>query len=155
MNTIVRVYGSGEWRTMTAAEIAGGLQTGAAINALSLVGFFTGVVSAGGDAQKLGELWDVAGGRFVDRAETTLAEGDLTGMQGLLATIPASVRTAIGATTLAAIQTVISNNTLSAGAANWNSADGDMPAEFTEAWVTSTLEAAGYTWNGAQWVQEG
>ena len=35
----------------------------------------------------------------------------------------------------------------------WPDGAGDAPDVFTEAWVTSTLTAAGYSWNGTQWVR--
>lgn len=152
MSKFVIFRQSNEWRTITAQQIADGMSTDAAINPMSLVEFFGAIVQAGGDAEKLGELWDVAGGRFADRAETALMAGNLSGIGGLLATIPAATKTALGAETLTAINTVIAANTISAGALYWNEEDGDMP-EFTADWVTATLTDAGYTWNGSQWVR--
>lgn len=152
MSKFVIFRQSNEWRTITAQQIADGMSTDAAINPMSLVEFFGAIVQAGGDAEKLGELWNVAGGRFADRAETALSAGDLAAISGLVATIPAASKAAIGTETMTAIQTVIGANTISAGAKFWNEEDGEIPT-FDATWVEATLTEAGYVWNGSAWVR--
>lgn len=152
MQAIFRLFGSGEWRSMTAQQIADDLNAPAAVTPLTLEQFFGAILLAGGDAEKLGELWEVSGGRWVDRAETALLAGNLAGIQGLLATLPAAARAAVGAETLAVIGTVIGAATLSAGAKYWSPEDGPVP-EFTADWVAATLTAAGYKWSGTAWTR--
>lgn len=135
MDTIVRIT---YWYKFPAADLASALSALATITPMSLVQFFGAVVAAGGDAEKLGELWDVAGGRWIDRAEIALQDGDLSAVNGLLATIPASVKASVGATTMTAVQTVVTGATLNAG--------GTQEA-FTAEGVAAALTAAGYVWD--------
>jgi hypothetical protein len=150
------IYNMPSWRngrTGDAATLATEANTPAAITPIPLADFLGLCVQAGADPEKLGELWEVSGGRWVDRAEITLKAGRLGDIQGLLATLPASAKAAVGADVLAAIQGVIADLTLTAGAAAWNEEDGDPPETFTAEWVTATLTAAGYVWSGSAWVR--
>lgn len=136
-----------------AATIAAELNTAAALRPLTLLSLFQAAVAQGADPAELAKVWPVS--EFVQRFEATIADGDLAGAQAMLATIPVALDPA----TLAAVQAVITANTLTAGQANWPEFDeqgnptGDPPATFDAAWVESTLTAAGYTWNGTQWVR--
>lgn len=150
--SIKRVYGANEWREMTAAAIADGLNAAAKLTPMTLEQFFGAVAQAGGDTEKLGELWEVSGGRWVDRAEGALGIGNLAGIQGLLGTLPAGAKAAVGAETLGVIQAVLGAATLTAGAANWDPEDGAVPT-FDAGWVTATLTADGWTWDGGQWAR--
>ena len=146
-------------RTGDAATLAAEANTPTTITPTTLTDFFGAVVAAvmaaGGTTEEavgaLRELWGVNG--FIDRAEAAMVDGNRTGLLALLDVMPTPTQTAMGAATLAAIQTVIDGLTLTAGAALWNNEDGEMPETFTAAWVTQTLTAAGYVWNGTAWAR--
>jgi len=144
------------WASLDAAALAGLLNTPATMRPTTLTVFFQAVVGAGGslaDIDALGAKW---GGRYIDRASQALADGDLAAMSVLLA-----LALDISETTAGALQAAVAGFTLTAGQANWPEFDengdptGDPPAEFTAQWVTDTLTAAGYSWNGSQWVRAG
>lgn len=145
-NVIFRVWGANEWRVMTAAEIAEGLNAPSALRPLSLLAFFQAAVEAGAEASELAKLWPME--RYVDRFEAGLGDGDLAGVGALLATMPV----ALAGGTLAAIQTAVGSNAIGAGAAHWESVDGAIPA-FTTEWVAGALATAGWGWNGSQWTR--
>lgn len=151
------IYGLPSWRanrTGDAATLAAEANTPTSLRPMTLEQFFGAVAQAGGDTEKLGELWEVSGGRWVDRAEGALSIGNLTGIQGLLGTLPAGAKAAVGAETLGVIQAVLGAATLTAGQANWDPEDGAVPT-FDAAWVTATLTEAGYSWDGSAWVRAG
>ena len=145
---IYQVYGAGEWRTMTGAEIADGMNTPAAITPVTLLVFLGLALAAGADPAELDKLGEKWGGDYIKRAERTLEDGDLAGLNGLM-----TMAVGIAAESKAALQGVIDDLALTAGQANWNDEDGDPPAEFTAEWVTATLTEAGYTWDGSAWVR--
>lgn len=149
---IFEMDGWKQGRSADATQLATELNTAASLTPMTLEQFFGAIAQAGGNTEKLGELWEVSGGRWVDRAEGALSIGNLTGIQGLLGTLPAGAKAAVGAETLGVIQAVLGAATLTAGAANWNAEDGDVPT-FDAAWVTATLTEAGYGWDGSAWVR--
>ena len=132
------------WYNKTAADIATALSTPATLQPMTLQKFFFAVSQSSGLPEKLGELWGIGGGRFVDRTEAALEKGDLRGVQGYLATIPGAGRTGVGNPTLNAINTVIAANTLNAGGTQ---------VDFTAQAVTDELTAAGYSWTNGEWVR--
>jgi hypothetical protein len=146
--SIYRVYGANEWRSMTGAEIADGMNTPAAIKPVTLLVFLGLALAAGADPAELDKLGEKWGGDYIKRAERTLEDGDLAGLNGLM-----TMAVGIAAPTKAALQSVIDDLSLTAGQANWSDEDGDPPAEFTAEWVTAQLEEAGYTWDGSAWVR--
>jgi hypothetical protein len=138
---------------MTDAEIADGLNTPATIRTMELKDFFGAIYAAADEADRAGVLADLRPlmkeEATVDMVVNSLDNGDLAGLQMILSLVSADFQPA----TLAAIDAVIASITLTAGQANWNEDDGEMPAEFTADWVNATLVQAGYVWNGTEWVR--
>jgi len=145
------IYNLPSWangRTGDAATLATEANTPAAIKPVTLLVFLALALAAGADPAELDKLGEKWGGDYIKRAERTLEDGDLAGLNGLM-----TMAVGIAAETKAALQSVIDDLTLTAGQANWNDEDGDPPAEFTAEWVTATLTEAGYTWDGSAWVR--
>ena len=139
----------GQWATMTDAQLAEELNKPAMLRPMTLEQFFGIVVAAGGDPAALGEIWNVGGGRFVDRAEASLLAGDLSGVSALIATIPTGVQADIGGTTMAAIQAVIGAASLSTWRAKVAGPNAD-PA--TAEAVAEVMAVRGWTWDGTAWT---
>lgn len=141
------------WRTGDAATLAAELMEPVALRPMSLLDLFQAATAAGADPAEFRPVWGFS--EFVRRIEAALQDGDLAGMQALLATIPVDLSPG----TLAAVQQVVGANTLTRLQANWPEFDEQgNPAPETlaavdAAWVESTLTAAGYSWNGTQWVR--
>lgn len=151
---IQRMYGANEWVAMNSSSLAVELMKPATLRRMSLIDLFRYATGAGADPTEFRSLW--AYGEFVQRMESALQDGDLAGVQALLATMPVDLT----AGTLAAVQQVVAENTLSRLRANWpdvvdaagNPAP-DPPDVVDAAWVDATLTAAGYSWDGSQWVR--
>lgn len=144
------IYSTPAWtnnRAGDAATLAAQLNAPAAITSITLLAYFQAAVGHGADPAEIGKLWPAQS--LVDRAERTLAQGDLAGISAIVATLPGL---GIDPSTVAAFQAVIAARTISAGAKYWNEEDGPLP-EFTAAWVAETLTAAGYTWTGTEWAR--
>ncbi len=139
----------GQWATMTDAQLAEELNKPATLRPMTLEQFFGGVVAQGGDPAALGELWDIGGGRLVDRAEASLLAGDLAGVTAYIATIPPGGQVAIGETTLTAMQAVIGAASLSTWRAKVAGPNAD-PA--TAEAVAETMAVRGWTWDGTAWT---
>lgn len=144
----------GNWPQLTADGIASGMNTASALRPTTLTAFFQAAVGAGADLAALDALGEKWGGRFVDRAGQALVDGDLAGMSVLL-----TLATGLDETTAGALQAATAAFTLTAGQAAWPEFDEEgnpsdpPPDEFTAEWVEETLTAAGYSWNGSQWVR--
>ncbi len=151
--SIQRVYGANEWRTMTGAEIAGGMNTPAAIRTMELKDLFAAIIGAAAEADRAtvaGQLRPLMKEKAtVDMVVASITNGDLVGLQSILMLLAGDFT----APTQAAINAVVAANTITAGAMFWNEDDGEMPDPFTAEWVAATLTAAGYTWNGTAWVR--
>ena len=138
----------GQWATMTDAQLAEELNKPATMRPMTMEKFFGSVVAQGGDPATLGELWNVGGGRLVDRAEASLLAGDLAGVSAYIATIPPVGQAAIGETTLTAMQAVIGAAALSTWRAKVAGPNAD-PA--TAEAVAEIMAVRGWTWDGAAW----
>ncbi len=151
--SIQRVYGANEWRTMTGAEIADGMNTPAAIRTMELKDLFGAIIGAADTADRAtvaGELRPLMKEKAtVDMVVSSITNGDLVGLQAILMLLAGDFT----APTQAAINAVVAANTITAGAKFWNDEDGEIPDPFTAEWVTATLTAAGYTWNGTAWAR--
>lgn len=151
--SIFRVYGAGQWATMTSAEIADGMNQPAAIRRMELKELFGAIIGAAAEADRAtvaGELRPLMKeSATVDMVVSSITNGDLVGLQSILMLLAADFT----APTQAAINAVVADNTITAGALNWNEEDGEMPDPFTAEWVTATLTDAGYTWTGTQWAR--
>ena len=143
IDKLIAIYTPQNWRTQSADTLAAALSQPVGMRPLVLTQFFGAVVQAGGNAEKLGELGDVWGGRWLDRASEAIAAGDLEDVSGLLAALPAKARAAVGAAGLTAVGAVLGTATINAGG---------RAETFTAEEVTETLTEAGYTWNDSEWV---
>ena len=150
---IFRVYGANEWRTMTGAQIADGMNQPAAIRTMELKDLFGAIIGAADPADRgtvAGQLRPLMKEKAtVDMVVSSITNGDLVGLQSILMLLAADFT----APTQAAINAVVEANTITAGAMFWNEDDGEMPDPFTAEWVTTTLTDAGYSWNGTAWVR--
>ena len=151
--SIFRVYGANEWRTMTGAEIADGLNQPASIRKMELKDLFGAIIFAADEADRgtvAGELRPLMKeSATVDMVVSSITNGDLVGLQAILMLLSGDFT----APTKAAINAVVAANTITAGALFWNEDDGECPDPFTAQWVTATLIQAGYVWNSTQWVR--
>ncbi len=142
-----------EWRTMTGAEIADGMNQSASIRKMELKDLFGAIIFAADEADRAtvaGELRPLMKEKAtVDMVVSSITNGDLVGLQAILMLLAGD----FAAPTQAAINAVVEANTITAGALNWNEDDGECPAEFTAEWVTATLTEAGYTWTGTTWAR--
>ena len=140
-------------RTGDAVTLATEANASSSMRPLTLLELFQAAVAGGADPAELGKVWPIS--EYVRQLILRLGEGDLIGTQAMLATIPV----AVDSVSLAAVNAVITANTLTAGHANWPEFDadgnpaGDPPATFTAQWVTDTLTDAGYVWGGGQWAR--
>ena len=139
----------GKWAPVTDAQLPEELNKPATLRPMTLEQFFGGVVAQGGNPAALGELWDIGGGRLVDRAEASLLSGDLGGVTAYIATIPTGVQADIGGTTMAAIQAVIGAASLSTWRAKVAGPNAD-PA--TAEAVAEVMAVRGWTWDGTAWT---
>lgn len=141
------------WRTTTASDLTDALNAPAALKRMTLTAFFQAAVAAGADPTELAHLW--AYDQYVQRAATALWEGDLAGMQALIATMPPQAKAEMSQETLDAITATVAANTLRAVDVHWpEDSEEDPPAEVTEQDVSGWLTAAGYTWSGDEWVYD-
>ena len=151
--SIFQVYGANEWRTMTGAEIADGMNQPAAIRTMELKDLFAAIIGAADVADRAtvaGELRPLMKeSATVDMVVASITNGDLVGLQSILMLLAGDFT----APTNVAINAVVAANTITAGALNWNDEDGECPDPFTADWVNATLVQAGYTWTGTQWAR--
>lgn len=146
-NCIWRLYGAGEWRGMTAAELAAALNAPAALTPMSLEQFFAAVVGAGGNPSELAKLWPYQ--QYVIWANEALNAGDYTRTMALLATIPET----LNETTQAAITAVIAGATMAAVEKLWPPDSEDSPVTpVTSEHVATALTDAGFSWSGEVWA---
>jgi hypothetical protein len=137
------IFSPVNWQTQSADELATALSQPVAMTPMTLTQFFGASMQAGGNAEKLGELGDVWGGRWLNRASEAIAAGDLEDVSGLLAALPAKARAAVGAAGLTAVGAVVASATINAGG---------RAEAFTAEEVTEALTEADYTWNDSEWV---
>lgn len=146
--SITRAYPANEWRPQTAATLAAAITQPAALRPMSLMQLFTAAAQAGATVAEFSAVWQYS--EFVRRVETALTTGDLAGATALLAVCPVQ----FGERTLAAIQVVLVANTLRlVDVVATEQSQLGAPESVTDSDVTAALEAAGYVWDGSEWVR--
>ncbi len=152
--SIQRVYGANEWRTMTGAEIADGMNTPAAIRTMELKDLFGAIIGAADTADRgtvAGEIRPLMKEKAtIDMVVNAITDGDLVGLQSILMLLAGD----FSAPTQAAINAVVADNTIKAGAKFHDvEEDGPLVDEYTAEWVTNWLTVRGYTWTGTEWAR--
>lgn len=139
-----------DWHEKDAERLASDLEAAVSIARMALVDFLAACVTAGAVESELGVLWDVGGGRLIDRAEVALANGDLGALSGLLATLPPSARSQMGDGTMAAISQVLAEGSVRLVDVHWpEGSEEAVPETVTAEMVTAAL--ADYAWDGGRW----
>ncbi len=139
-------------RSGDAATLAAEANTPASIRKMELKDLFAAIIGAADEADRAtvaGQLRPLMKEKAtVDMVVASITNGDLVGLQSILMLLAGDFT----APTQAAINAVVAANTLTAAQVHAGE-DEEIPDPVTAEWVTATLTAAGYTWNGTAWVR--